>query len=433
MIFFYLLISVMPLTQHPLWGRLVGQLTVIKYLGAGCLLYAVLHIAVRQKVPPLLSTWQARLFCLFYLIVTMSYFSNRSPSSHWELSPFMSYTSFLALFLITLAIVDTLERLRWVLLVTVGSVALASLYVLREWQKYHNVYMNFRPGWVVGDPNYFTVSALCAIPMAFYLMLEKRTRVERLFCFACLTIILVAVTLGASRGGFLGLIVAFAYIVWHSRRRLRNLGLVAALLLPITLLAPSSPVYRLSNPDYGDREAEQNRLVVWASGLRMIEEKPLQGVGLGNFKETVGEYQESGDAVESVAHNTYIEIAAEMGLPALLVFMGVMGFGYTNLGRIRRSTYERGSALPHQAALGLQAALVGSSVAIFFVSGQYQKLLWLVVFLSMSLPTLQHEGDRAHDDARRASTGKDTADGAPDTWGEDTVELDHNLTSRQRA
>jgi hypothetical protein len=38
MIFFYILIGVMPLDKHPLWSHALGGLTLVKYLGGACLL-----------------------------------------------------------------------------------------------------------------------------------------------------------------------------------------------------------------------------------------------------------------------------------------------------------------------------------------------------------------------------------------------------------
>lgn len=389
MIFFYLLISVMPLSHHPLWTRFMGELTVIKYLGGACVLYALVYLLIRQRIPPVFSTWQARLFLTFYLIVIVSYFTEPAAVG-WQLSSFMTYTSFLLLFLIMVTVVDSVKRVRWVTLTAIGSVALASLYVLREWQKFHDVYRNFRPGWVVGDPNYFTVSSLVALPMALYLILVRRPLWERFFCLVCLVVTFLAVMVAASRGGFLGLMAAFAVVLWHSKQRVRNLVMASVLLIPISLLAPSSPVRRFLHPVRGDMEGEQKRLVVWKAGLRMIADAPLLGIGLGNFKPVVPEYEDpSADMeVETVAHNAYVEVAAELGLPALFLFVGILYFSYRSLGRTRRLAAEHGPPLLQQVALGLQAGVAGCAVAIFFVSGQYQKLLWATLILSMCSPFL---------------------------------------------
>jgi len=399
MILFYFLVWIMPLSEHHIWGSSVGDLTVFKYVGAACAVYALIHLAANGLVPAYFRTWQARLFVVFYLIATVSYFTMGLKGT-LELSPFLSYSSFLLLLLITVTVVDSVNRLRWVMLVAIGSVAFASLYLIREWQQYHNVYADFRPGWVVGDSNYFTISALLTVPAAFYLMLGAKRFWERCFCACSLVVTLLAVTFGASRGGFLGLATAFLFLVWHSRERLRNLVLAGALVLPLSFILPVSPVNRLLHPSHGDIEAEDSRTVTWRAGLQMMETHPITGIGLGNFKPFVREYEPADTPVDHIAHNAYIEIGAEMGLPALFIFLGILSFSFLTLGRVRsRATLAR---LPSiwQTALGLQAGLLGSAVAIFFVSGQYQKLFWLTVFLSVCMPGIVQQSHTLKSNAR---------------------------------
>jgi putative inorganic carbon (HCO3(-)) transporter len=391
MILFYFLVGIMPLSEHHIWGRFVGDFTVFKYIGAACVVYAVVHLIATRSIPPYFRTWQARLFLVFCLMAAASYLSKGLPGA-FEVSPLISYASFLLLFLITVTVVDSLNRLRWVMLVAIASVAFASLYMIREWQNNHNLYADYRPGGVVGDPNYFTISALFTLPLAFHLMLGSRRPWERLFCAGCLLMTVLAVTLGASRGGFLGLVAAFLFVVWHSRARLRNLVVAGGLVLPLSLLLPISPLGRLLHPSAGDQGAEDYRTVVWQAGLRMMAAHPIAGVGLGNFKPQVRGYELGDTNVTSIAHNAYVEIGAEMGLPALFVFLGILFSSHRTLGRVRVHAFRAQQPFVWQTALGLQAGLLGSAVAIFFVSGQYQKLLWLVIFLSVCMPAL--EGSR---------------------------------------
>lgn len=385
MIFFYILVLSMPLSQHRFWASEVGDLTVFKYLGGLCALYAVLYMAGRRRMPAFLATRQAQALVVLYVIAFFSLIK-----SGWSgLSPFLSYTSFLLLFFTTVVVIDSLQRLRWVLLCSIGSVAFASLYVIREWQKYHEIYPGLRPGRVVGDPNYFTVTALVCLPLAYTLIFERRPTWERAFCAVCLLITLTGIMLAASRGGFLGLVCALLFLGWQrSRRRLISLALAAVVLLPLALLAPASPISRLINPSHGDTESMEIRQTLWAAGLRMIGEHPIAGVGLGQFKPTVGSYVDLETPMSRVAHNSYVEITAEMGIPGVLAFLGVLVMCYRSLSQTRRRTAALGHHLVHEAALGIQAGLVGFAVGVVFVSGQYQKMFWLMVFVSMCLPAL---------------------------------------------
>jgi len=67
----------------------------------------------------------------------------------------------------------------------------------------------------------------------------------------------------------------------------------------------------------------ESRFLVWQDTLRMIRDFPLFGVGLGNFEWRFPFYQSETLSLDwNHAHNDYLELAAELGLPVfvLLVF-----------------------------------------------------------------------------------------------------------------
>ena len=115
----------------------------------------------------------------------------------------------------------------------------------------------------------------------------------------------------------------------------------------------------------------------------MIEAHPLLGVGLGNFKPLMPEYVRPGQTVDTIAHNMFIEMAAEMGIPTLFVFLGIFVASYVGLSRIRRS--EKGVTVIYESAIALQASLIGIMVAGCFVSAEYEKTTWMGIALIASL------------------------------------------------
>lgn len=386
MIFFTLLVGIMPLSDHHFWGAEIAGLTMFKWIGLSCIAYAGFYLTRRSGPPNFLQTWQARLFVVFYGLALTSYLVKRLAAGAGA-QAVQSYTSFLLLFFITLAVVDSARRLCWTLLTAVGAVAFASLYVIREWQVYHNLYSGFRPGAVVGDPNYFSVSAVLCIPIALCLMKPLRKAWQRAFLLGSIFLITVAMVLAASRGGFLGLVAATLLLLYRSRKRWRNLALVAAL-APVILFLPLAPIQRLVHPNYSDREAQDARLVAWRAGLRMLSAHPLAGVGLGNFKASMIAYRDRDDTIVSIAHNTYLEVAAETGIPALLLFLVLIGVSCASLERSRRRAIRLRGELLSQMALGMEAGVLGFAVSIFFLSAEYQKLFWLILLLSMCMPPL---------------------------------------------
>src|SRR5579863_1227805 len=388
----------MPLSNHPFWSDSLGGLTVFKYLGAACFIYALCHLGMRTSLPSFFQTMQARLFILLVVIATWSYITVPSYVS-WVKNGLLSYLSFVFLFLITQSVVDSVSRFRWVLFTAISAVGFGSVYMLREWQKFHGIYgEDFRPGWVVGDPNYFNAGALLCLPVAFCLISARCPRWERLYYLGCMLLTLAAITLGASRGGFIGLMAVSLYLILNVSHRLRNLVLLAALVIPLSLVLPSSPLHRLLHPGYDEEFGTSARLIAWQAGLNMIEEHPLGGVGLGNFKPLMVRYKvasmgtsETLQSVVSVAHNSFLEFAAELGIPGLLTFLGVLGWSYRTLAKVRRDAMRQGHLYFQQVTLGMQAGLLGFCVCAFFISGEYEKLFWLFIFLTMCLPTIYRE------------------------------------------
>jgi O-antigen ligase len=204
----------------------------------------------------------------------------------------------------------------------------------------------------------------------------------------CLLLGLLAIIVAASRGGLVGSAATLLFILFRSRRRARNLivaGLALALLL---VVLPSSPLHRALHPAASDTRSTQLHLLVWQAGLRMVRAHPIGGVGLGNFKAVVASYADPSLNIGLIAHDTYIEMAAELGLPGLLAYLAILFFTFRSLGQTRREARKAGQILIFQAASGLQAGLVGFCVTQLFVSAEFLKLFWFAVFISACLPWL---------------------------------------------
>ena len=116
----------------------------------------------------------------------------------------------------------------------------------------------------------------------------------------------------------------------------------------------------------------------------MILSHPIGGVGLGSFKSESAEGLKGG--IRLIAHNMYIEVAAELGLPALALFLLLIYGSWRNLGQVMLHP-DLDSEL-EQLSLGLQGCLVAFVVAALFISSEYQRYFWLVVFLSAVLKRL---------------------------------------------
>jgi hypothetical protein len=115
----------------------------------------------------------------------------------------------------------------------------------------------------------------------------------------------------------------------------------------------------------------------------MVAENPLIGVGPLNFKALSTSY--TGLDIANIAHNSFLEIAAEFGLPALAVFLLLLGATFGTLGRVVRLGDNPDSHAMAGWAEGLRSGLIGFLVSGCFISAQYEKVLWLTLFLTITL------------------------------------------------
>lgn len=139
--------------------------------------------------------------------------------------------------------------------------------------------------------------------------------------------------------------ILFILLVGRGRFRFYALGLSGALVLVIFFAFPSLLRLLLSHGGSAGQEMLQ-RLGGWITGIKVILAYPLIGVGLG-----VNSYLDASEPYRVALqngqfyhpHNSFLEVAARCGLPALIIFLVV--FGKSLLAALRN--YRGGSRAQH--------------------------------------------------------------------------------------
>ncbi|NQU43751.1 O-antigen ligase family protein [bacterium] len=148
-----------------------------------------------------------------------------------------------------------------------------------------------------------------------------------------------AMTLANSRGGLIAFVCAVLATLWFRSKRLFAVGLVFVLLgiqfpeyLPETISGRLFSTIRAENESDASSSFEeggglssrleasaQGRLRIWRAGVKMVAYKPWFGFGYGQFPFRVGDFDPV--VAKRDPHNSYLGIAAEMGVIALLFFV----------------------------------------------------------------------------------------------------------------
>lgn len=385
MLFFYILVLAAPMPNHPLFEAGVLGMSIIKWLGIASCVYAVAQLPSRVKYFGSSLSAETGAFAVLVGIAAVSYATLSRPETI-TFKPMSSYVSYLLLFFIAICLVDSPEKLHRTLLVGLVGSAIAALYVIREYQASGG--MQMRPGYIAGDSNYFATCSLLAIPIGFCFARRENAPIERALCIVSTIVILVAFTLASSRGGLVGLCLEIGYMILRTGKSRRIAILLGMLLLPALLFSPVSPLGRMLHPEYGDELATQIRRDFWRVGFMLIREHPLTGIGLGNF--TAYSFSASpGAAVRhGMACNTFLEIAAELGVPGFLAYCGLSGAALWSAEKLRSEGKKRKDVLRFYSGEAMQVGLLGFLGAAMFVSAEYQKPFWVIVALAAASPSL---------------------------------------------
>ena len=121
---------------------------------------------------------------------------------------------------------------------------------------------------------------------------------------------------------------------------------------------------------------------------------PVLGLGAANFPVAEGTISPmAGRAEYSVgvrwgaAHNSFVQVGAELGIPGLVLFVGAIVTALLALRRVARSALRIGAAALRVSrfAQSLMAALVGFAVGGFFLSLGYSDMLYTLLALAVGL------------------------------------------------
>jgi putative inorganic carbon (hco3(-)) transporter len=388
-----LLVAVLPwedLLAYP--TETVSAVKVLGLLLAGAWAVRALGRSSEVKLPATLAP-----VAVFGLLVGASLVLSPDPVA--GLDKWLRYTLFIVFFFLVVQLTGDRASIRRFLRVLTLSTAGAAIWALAAFLGGELD----RASGPIQDPNDFAYLMATVFPLAAFLFVEERGR--RVLWGACLALMLGATLATLSRGALVGLA---ALAIWAvASRRVPIFGVLAGLVTLASVLLVAlffwSPLIEERVEQKGqiaDRNAT-TRLAFWDAAARMAYDHPLVGVGPARFGEETDEYllgSRSG-LTDPVVHNSYLEIAAENGIPALLAFLAFLGGSATLLARARRASEEAGDAEGVRLATALQAAFVVALVSAAFLSQQLALPLWLVGALAVAIAARSGERSGAPEGA----------------------------------
>ncbi len=341
------------------------------------------------------------LFCLAGLVSVP--FAKESMAEAWA-SFSNIFIRAILIFVVIVNVVRTERRLRWLLLLALGSGVLMAAGALSDFAAGRLTVEGYRVegriGGIFENPNEMALHFVTLMPVAAALALGSRSFLKKAIYGAAAALMVAGTVVTYSRGGFLAMAVVFFVLAWVLGRKNRFVVVVVAILLTVLLLivAPGNygarilSIYDHRLDAFGSADARQQLLM---SSIIVALRNPLFGVGMGNFIFVSPRSME--------AHNAYTQVASEMGAFGFAVYVLYVVSPLRRLLAVARATFEeRRTSRFYYLAVGLAVSLVGYMVASFFGSFAYYWNVYYLVGYAVCLRRL-YEAEQAKTAAPTAS------------------------------
>jgi probable O-glycosylation ligase (exosortase A-associated) len=343
------------------------------------------------------------LLVLYGLLLTLSTLTAHDPgwSQHWLLE----YAKVLLLAFITCIVVHRFWHIRTLAAVIV----MATGYI--AWEINYRYFFDgrldiFHYGFGDLDNNGAGLMLAMGIPFAYAFAVSASRWWMRGVSALLGLVIIHAVLMTYSRGAMLASLIAMLWILWHHRPRLQAAAITLVLTVAVAFLAgPEIQDRFMSTAEFSHDYSAQSRMSSWTAAVEIVKEHPLTGVGIRNSNVYTHNY--GADHVGRTIHSQYLQIAADSGIPAILVYLALVFSSLYMMSRCRRAVLDyaaeaRGLHSPdhddprlfqmEKVILSAQASLLLFVFGSAFLSLEVFETPWLVMALASTLPRIvEHE------------------------------------------
>ncbi len=263
-----------------------------------------------------------------------------------------------------------------------------------------------------GDPNVFAAFLSAAIPILLFGASELKTPRGRRAAMAAAVLLLLALWLSFSRGGWLGAIGGFAIASLLLDRRALRIGVVVgifafavALVMPRDLLFKDPTAHRpdLFNATIGRvgaiGEGADLRTLLIANAVPILADHPLVGVGPGRYGGAAADlfgtpiYRQYGtdlllkDPSQKTVDDFWLHLLVESGVVGFLAFAAMVGSALLPIVRGARSAaWGRRVALSGIVGAAL-CLIVNSFSTMLLEANSVAYLFWFLLGLGSILAT----------------------------------------------
>jgi O-antigen ligase len=260
-----------------------------------------------------------------------------------------------------------------------------------------------------GDPNELAANLVPALVFALALLVTVRDALLKSAVTGAIAVLTAALFATQSRGGLVAVAVTgvAAVLLYGVNRRHALMAIVGVALVAAAVFVVS-PGASSRVTSFGDQG--QGRLTFWTLAWRVAGDRPLVGVGLGNYPEAARAYVRRPGALRfvekvidhrRVVHNSYLELLAETGVIGLGLYLAVVAGCLGAAQRAARLFERAGRSDLARLARAVLIASIGYLTTSLTLSNATNRRLWLVLALGPAVLAMA-----GHLTARRSGAGE---------------------------
>ena len=327
------------------------------------------------------ATWDFRTgtMVLLGVLVTASYMFAQIHNDYTN-TYFFEFVKIIVIALFTTGQVDSRQRLRALLWMIALSLAFFGIKGGVFGLLTGGAKILRGPGGMLEDNNDFALGLVMNVPLLWYLGVSEGKQLVKKATRIAVFLTIIAIVLTHSRGGFLALCMTGLWIAWRSGQLIRATLALAISGVVFFFAAPQEVLDRLGTIGDTKESSAAARFKAWGTAFDMIQDNPIWGVGLRNFQPRYLEYAQivpGRGTTTYVAHNSYLQIWAESGTIAFVVYLVMVGSVFVTCRRV----WHIGRSRPDLAwlvdyARMMEAATIGFVVGAFFLNRGHFDLIY---------------------------------------------------------
>ena len=290
------------------------------------------------------------------------------PDAAW--TKWQEFAKVLVMVFVTLVMVNTRERMHWLVWMIVVSLGFYGLkggvFTLTHGGSNHVL---GPPGTFISDNNALALALCMTLPFMRYLQLHSSAKSVRVGLGVAMALTGVAVLGTYSRGGLIGLAIVGVALLVKSRHKITILLALAVIGAAAIHFMPPEWTARMDTlQDAKQTDSGETRIQSWKFATNVAIHRPLTGGGFDVYlSESLWAAYAPEGSIQRAIHSIYFRTLGEQGFVGLLLFLGLLFTTWRNCAKVRKRT--RGD--PAQSWAFDLASMLQASLLAFMASGAF--------------------------------------------------------------